>query len=269
MKTLADEIIDVLTSQPVPLNAISACLGADASSIRRAAQSLNDGERAVLVRRKRVLHLAAPTFAGLACKNCYVEFERAPKSKRKCCSRPCGIAWSWTRPGVREKRIAGINVERATPAAKARQAAHNRRRWSRPGEREKLSEQNRREWSDPAKKAKRSASIRAVNGSTEFRKLCSDIRKAYWQDPETRDTMLAAVRAGQKTPEARASHSAANRRRYSEPASRERYLEVSRKNIAKATAAIVGKKQRPVSVRKRVAAARATRAARKRQEATT
>lgn len=263
MKTLADEILGVITEIPVALGIIAARLGADTASIRRAAQALNDIGSAVLVRRKRTLHLASAAFQGLACKHCYVEFERAPKSKRQCCCRAHGIAWSWTRPGVKEKRSAGILTQCATPAAKARQAAQNERRWACPGERENLAEQSRARWADPAFAEKCSAAIRAVNGSAEFRKLCSDIRKAYWQEPEARDKMLETIRAGQKTPTARANHSAANRRRYSEPASREKYLEVSRKNIAKATAVITGKKQSPEQIQKRIATRKATMAAKR------
>lgn len=259
MKTLADEILGVLRPNAVTLRAIASALGADAASVRRAAQALNAADKAVLVRRKRVLHLASPVFAGFVCKNCYVEFERGPKSKRRCCSRFCCISWSWRRPGVREKRVASIKVERATPAAKARHERANKMRWSRAGEREKLADQNRREWADPGKKAQRAASIRASNGSAEFRKRASDYRKAYWQDPETRDRMIDAIRASE-TPARSAQRSASNRRRYSDLASREKYLEVSRKNIAKATAAITGKKQTREQVRKRTEKTKITRA---------
>lgn len=104
-----------------------------------------------------------------------------------------------------------------------------------------------------------SAAIRAVNGSTDSRKRAADYRRAYWQDPEARDRMIAAIRAGQ-TPETSARHSRANKLRYSEPASREKYLEVSRRNIAKATAAIKGKKQSPEQVRKRTESMKRTKA---------
>lgn len=254
----------MLTENPSPLSSIAATLGVDPSNIRRIALALAMADLAVIVRRGKILNLASLSFKGCACKSCYAEFQRPKKSKRKCCSRSCGIAWSWNRPGVREKRCAGIRAERKTPAARARLDAHNQRRWSKPGEREKLSEQNRREWSDPEKRQARAASIRAVNGSAEFRKLCSDIRKAYWQkDSASRDEHLAAITAAMTSPEMRAKRSAENQRRYRGTATRERYLEVSRKNIAKATAAITGKKKSPESISKRVASFNRTMAAKR------
>lgn len=267
MRTLADEILGILSAKALPLSDISSRLGSDHQSVRRAAQALNDNGHALLVRRRRTLHLASTDYAGAVCKNCYGEFVRpimsdGTPSKRLTCSRFCHAAWGWkSKPGARERKIAGIKKHRATPEAKARLAAHNERRWSNPEQHKKLSEQNRREWADPEKKAKRAASIRAVNGSVEFRKLCSDIRKAYWQEPELRDEHLAAIRAARRTPEARRATSAANKRRYEERASRQKYLAVSRENIAKATAKIKGKKQSPEHVRKRTVTMKKTKQA--------
>lgn len=265
MKMLADEILDILSVNPAPLSVIVARLGADAANVRRAAQALNDSGRALLVRRRRVLHLVSTVYPVRVCKNCYGEFEQpryknGKPSPRVTCSPFCHVSLTWKNPEARQKRIDGIRADRLTPAGRARLTAHNEQRWSKPEQHEKLSEQNRREWADPKKARKRAASIRAVNGSAEFRKLCSDIRKAYWQEPKLRDGHLAAIRAARRTPTARAAQSAANRRRYSEPASREKYLEVSRKNIAKATAAITGRKQTPEQIRLRTEKAKITRA---------
>ena len=162
-------------------------------------------------------------FRARACKMCDVLFEYAPKSKRMCCTRACGIAWSWTRPGVKERRRAGILEERKTPEAKARLAAHNKRRWSDPAQRKALSEQNRREWADPTKKAKRAARIQARNGSREGRKRASKIRKSFWDDPDGRQKMVDGIRKSKQTPEARAQFSELLRERWKDPEMRKKY----------------------------------------------
>lgn len=252
MKTFAEEVAGVLSSDPMPLAAIARELGADLSSVRRASQTLNAAGMAILVRRGRSLLLASLKFKGLACKACYVEFERRPKSKRRCCSRACGIAWSWTRPGVREKRIAGILIQKATPEAKAMQVEHNKRRWSKPGEREKLSEQNRREWADPKKAAKRAAGIRAAHGSAEHRKMYSDYRKADWQKPGYRERASASMREVKNRPEVKAKFSANLKARWQNPKTRPAFMAAVKRNGQKAIERLKGYQQTPEHIQKRI-----------------
>ena len=182
MKTLAEEIV---TALPRMMKAhakgprvadIAAFIAAPEANVRRALAEIKERSLAVVVRYpgSKARHVVPNGFfpkTQRACAHCDVFFEVAEaKIKRRCCSREHGIAWSWTRPGAREKRSLAIKASHATPEQKERLAAHNRRRWSKPEEHAKLSEQNRREWADPAKRAKRSAGIQAANGSPEMRK---------------------------------------------------------------------------------------------------
>lgn len=273
LPTLADEVLTALPAlfarfpDGVPLARFVDALGADIASIRRAAKQLNVDARADLMRRldsreQFLVPLRYRKAAGFRyCANCGETFVLPPESNRRCCSRACGIAWSWTRPGVKDRRVAAIKAERKSPEAQARIAAHNKTRWSRPGEREKLAEQNRREWADPVKRALRAQSIKAVNGSPGMRKFYSDMRKAWWADPVMRKKMHDAALASQSTQEYRLKLSALVRERWRDPVWRKKWEKSSRLNAQKASAANVGRKQSPGHIRKRVDAAKRSRSA--------
>jgi hypothetical protein len=269
MKTLADEIHGILSTKAVPLSVIVARLGADAANVRRAAQALNDSGKALLVRRRRVLHLASTAYTVPVCKNCYGEFERpifacGKASKRLTCSPFCHAAWGWkSKPGARERKIAGIKKQRATPEAKAILAAHNKRRWSKPEEHERLSEQNRREWADPEKKAKRAAGIRAAHGSAEKRKFYSDMRKADWQKPGYRERAIASMREVKNRPEVKAAFARLIKARWKDPKLRPKFLASAKRNGQKAIERLKGKEQTPEQIRKRVESRKRTMAARR------
>lgn len=193
-----------------------------------------------------------------SCRGCGVVFEHPRKSRRICCSRSCGIAWSWKQPGVAERRKAAIRAEKATPEAKARLAAHNERRWSDPDERERLSEWNKKRWADPVTKAKLSASIQAVNGSAEGRKRASRIRTEAWQSEEIRERTVAGIRRSKQTPEARAKFSKLLKDRWRDPALRPKYMAAVKKSAAKRAESARGKKQSPETIAKRVESTRRT-----------
>lgn len=189
---------------------------------------------------------------GRACAYCDLLFFVPKKSdKRRCCCRACGIAWSWTKPGVAERRCVGIRAERETPKAKERLAAHNQRRWAKPEEREKLGEQSRARWADPVQRAKLSASIQAVNGSPEGRARQSRIKKEAWKDPAYRESHVAAVRAHHGKPESRAKFSKLLRERWQDPILREKYLKATRANARIAAEVNRGKRQTPEHIAKR------------------
>lgn len=249
LRTLADEILAVLPSIMIEnphgprLRIIAQRLGADEASVRRAARQLNVDARADLMRRldspeQFLVPIRYRKAVGLRyCANCGETFTAPPVktfktgthySDRRCCSRSCGIAWSWTRPGVKQRRIEAIKTERKSPEAMARLAAHNKRRWSRPEEHEKLSAQNRREWADPVKGALRAQSIKAVNGSPKMVKFYSDLRKAWWKDPAMRQKMLNAAKASQSTQEYRAKLSKLVRERWRDPVWRKKWTEANR-----------------------------------------
>ena len=201
MKSLADRLLEIVPARGLTMRAGARQLSVDLAKVSRAFYRLDKEGRAKLVRRKggNTFYLVPAGDPILACKHCHVEFERPRKSKRQCCSRACGIAWSWTLPGVRERRSAGILAERQTPEAKARTERHNRTRWSKPEEHQKLSEQNRRQWADPVAKAKRSVSIQAAHGTAENRRAWSERRAKMWATPEYRENALKAIRRRSKT----------------------------------------------------------------------
>lgn len=200
--TLAEEILavlpDLMAAHPdgPALADVAARLSATWADVRRMAGRLDAEERAILVRRKgsRTLYLVPTDYPILACRHCHVAFERPKKSKRRCCSRSCAIAWSWTRPGAAEKRRAGLRAERSTPEARERQSHRSRQRWDRPGERAKQAERNRRRWADPETRDAMSAALRQAQGTPERRAKYSAIRREAWADPAFREKTVAGIR---------------------------------------------------------------------------
>ncbi len=251
MLTVADEILQDLPGliRDYPdgpsLKIIAAHMGLELAHVRAAARTLNSEARADLMRRmdSREQFLVPYRYRkaeGLRfCARCDATFEQTEPRKfatgihysnRRCCTRACAIAWSWDRPGVREKRKAGISVSKQTPEAKAVLEAHNKRRWSKPEEHARLSEQNRREWADPLKKLLRSQSIAATHRTPEMRKFYSDLRKAWWQIPEMRQKMCEAATKAKNTPEFKAYFSALLRERWKDPVWRKKWERAVRVN---------------------------------------
>lgn len=255
LPTLADEVFGELTAlvrahpTGVTVSTVAKKFSADAASARRALRQLNTEGRAKLMRRMDsrqeflvpLRYRAAP---GLRiCANCGIAFQLRPMARyatgtshdnRKCCTRTCSISWSWRRPGVADRRKAGIRAERATPAARARAANFNKKRWAKPGERERLSESNRRRWADPAIKAEWSRAIARVQRSPEMRRLYSELRKQWWKDPAMREKMIASAKRVKNTPEFKAYFSELCRKRWRDPVWRKKWLAAARKNAAKA-----------------------------------
>lgn len=240
MQTLADEIVRELPRMMrqhldgPQVKHIAAFLAVPDANVREAMRAIKQRESAVVVRYSgsKARHVVPVGhsfgFSARACRYCDLLFEVPPKAKRQCCSRKCSNAWSWTQPGVRERRVASIRAERTTPKAKARVAAHNKRRWSKPEEREKLREQNRREWADPVKRAKRSAGIQAAHGTVEKRKFYADKRRANWADPDYRERTAESMRAAHRRPEVRAKFSKLLTERWQDPHMRAKYMEANR-----------------------------------------
>lgn len=260
MKTLADELLDVLPEFPAGLTAraASARLAADYASVIKAMKALNRDGRAQLKKRldSRELFLEKSgrgagkgqgrrRLPGLCvCPNCDKAF-RQPKWRRRCCSRKCGIALSWENPESAAKRRSAISASKQTPKAREQLAAHNRRRWSKPEEHAKLSEQNRVQWADPAAKARRSRGIRAAQQKPEQRALYAEIRRKHWQDPDKRKKMAEGIRRSKQTPEARAKFSKLLRERWQDPELRKKYEEGNRlKNSDPATKAAASERMK-------------------------
>lgn len=277
MITLADEMLAALPGllgqypDGPSLRVIASKIGADIASVRRAAKQLNTDARADLMRRPDSREQFLVSFRyrkalGLRyCAHCDGTFqaERTKTSTgsyysdRRCCSRKCGIAWSWSRPGVRERRAAGIAVSKGTPEAMSQLADHNKRRWSKPEERARLAEQNRREWADPVKASLRAQSIAAVNGSPEMRELYSNLRKNWWKDPAMREKMQAAMTAAHQTPEHRLAAHERMKARWQDPEYRKKMIAATKQNLRKAIAANRGRKQPQSQIQKRVSSTRA------------
>lgn len=274
LPSLADEVLAALPALMIAFPAgpgvaeIADHLGADRPSVRRAMRQLNADARADMMRRlhSREHFLVPLKSRGIEgyrlCACCGREFTVRPRRHRRTCSRPCSIKWSWTRPGVAERRIGGIKKQRATPAAQERLAAHNRRRWSDPAQRQRLADWNRRRWADPATKADLARAIAAVQRTPEMRRLYSELRKTYWQDPEKRKLMLAGIRRSKSSPEARALFSGLLKARWQDPVLRPKYLAAVKVGGAKAAAKKRGTKEPPEVTRKRVESRRRNAAAR-------
>lgn len=273
LPTLADEIMAALPSITVSdaraatARFLAQHLGSDIASVRRAMAELNADARASLMRRPDSRRMFLVPFLSRGapdlrcCAQCGNLFGLRPKGDRRvCCTRACGVAWSWNRPGVRERRSAGIKTQKQTPEAMAALAAHNARRWSKPGEREKLAEQNRKEWRDPIKGKLRAQSIAIVQRSPKMRNLYSELRKVFWADPAMREKMLAGIRESKRTPEARAKFSALLSERWKDPAWRKKWLAAVRRNGARGAAKIKGRKQSAEQIAARVASFKRTRA---------
>jgi hypothetical protein len=274
MKTLADEILmslpALMAEFPLGPTILVLCnrLAAASPDVRRAVEQIDKDGRAVRYRWSKAHHLVPCGYEpnGMRiCGNCRSTFY-PPKtgkriSPRVTCSPECHVSLSWKHPGTRERRLESIKAERATPLAQARTAAHNARRWADPEQRRKLSEWNRKRWADPATKAKLSAAIQAVNGSPEGRALFSKNRKAQWCDPEFRDKTVAGIRKSKRTPEARAKFSKLLKLRWDDPEKRNIYLAGVQKTAAKMAERNKGRKQSKETIRKRVAATKATKAA--------
>lgn len=274
LPTLADEILAVVIEhrEGVKLKSLTSTIGADIAHIRRAAKELNVAARAILMRRRssREFFLVPnkSQVDGLrVCVSCGTPFDppfwATPSGRKKfyprrSCSRACGIAWSWSRPGVREKRSAGIKVTKNTPEAMERLAEHNKRRWSKPSEHEKLAEQNRREWADPVKATLRAQSIKAIHTQPEKRKHASDTKKRQWAEPGYRTKTVEGIRRSKTTPEARAQFSKLLADRWKDPVMRAKYTAANARRSHDVAARNKGKKQSPGQVAKRVASTRAT-----------
>lgn len=279
LASLADEILRALPelmlvnrSGPSALM-ICEAVGADIGAVRRAMHQLNEEGRADLMRRldSREQFLVPLRYRGIDglryCVNCGETFKPPAKvrerggtrySNRRGCSRACGIAWSWNRPGVRDRRRMGIAQQKRTPEALAKTAEINEKRWARSGERERMGEKSRRRWADPVMKANLARAIALVQRSPEMRKLYSDLRKQWWKDPLMREKMVVAMKACRATPEARAKFSELLKARWHDPVLRKKYLAAARANIKKMAVKNVGKRQSVEHVAARIASSKKT-----------
>lgn len=288
MRTLADEIVDtvagMVAAHPdgVTARQLSARLGVAYGKV----MEILDGLRAPTAEARRLVFAIHPRAEGQrgalptyllpvgyqlpaptgvhrrACLHCYAVFEVRSDLKRRCCSRTCSIAWSWTRPGVTERRGRAIRAAKDTPEYRAKQAAHSKRRWSNPEERRRQSERNKKQWANPVQRAKRSAAIQRANGSPEARRKLSERRRAEWADPEQRERRRAIMREAHNRPERKAALAERMRAAWRDPVMRAKYLATKAEQAAKIAAKNRGRKQKPEHVAKRVAAQKAACAAR-------
>lgn len=241
MKTLADEILDVLRHPTGDaLRDIAARVRESLPRVRDAAFALDKDGRAILIRRGKggALFLAGKDYPHPVCRVCHLEFVRKPKSIRVTCSRKCHAAYGWRDPESAAKRRASIIKARNTPESRAKCTDVNNRRWADPKQREKLSEQNRQRWADPEMRARYGSIQRVRNQTPESRKQASEARKKAWANPETRAKMLKGMRESRasqahieklreaaidrnKDPAFRAAVAERNRTRMQDPAMRE------------------------------------------------
>lgn len=271
--TLADEIMGALPSlmavhpQGPTVAILADQLSADSASVRLAVRQLDDDCRAKLCRRGKAWHLLPADDPTPVCPVCMAAFERPRKSERITCGRSCAVALSWRNEATRERKSQAIRAALATPKARARLAAHNKRRWAKPEERAKLSEQNRRYWADPVNRAARSAAIAKQHGTPEYRAKASEIRRRFWRDPVSRRKMVEGIRRSKQTPEARAKFSALLRARWQDPVWRAKWMAAVRANALKAAEKTRGKRQPREQVQKRIANGVATKRRRNQSEA--
>lgn len=235
MKSLAARILELVPGATggLSLRAAVKALGQDIPHTRAAFEALDKSGRARLFRRGRggALYLAPPDSAVLICaiETCRTEFQRAPKSKRLTCSRACHGALGWKDPVKAAKRRAAISTEHRSPEARARTAAHNKRRWSKPGEREKLALQNARRWKGRIEEFERyRAKMRIIQTEPERRKMYSDLRKEWWADPKMRKKMTDAVNASEAVQEYRKNFGKFLKLRWADPEFRAKYTAANR-----------------------------------------
>jgi hypothetical protein len=271
--TLDDDILAALPGlftdhpQGVSADVIAAAVACTAQQARDAAKRLHAGGLALNARwpgsKARFLLPLDGLARGLrCCAWCGLVFELPRKSKRRCCTRACSIAWSWSNPETKANRMAPMIAAKRTPEARARQSEENNRRWADPARREKMARQSRERWADPAMRAKMSAAIQAVNGSAKERARHSELRKALWADPTYREKASAAMRAAKQRPEARQRFSEALKRRWADPEQRAKLAAACAQNVRGKQI----KKQSPEQIAKRIASTKATKASRKSQE---
>lgn len=230
MKSLADQVLDLMGPLGVTLTQAAVAIGEPKAVVRAAFGKIDADRRATLVRRgKGGGLLLLPTGEVHACKTCQREFMRGPKSKRVTCSRHCAVALGWVDPQKRANKIAGIKRQRATPAAKRKQAETNGKRWSDPKQRERLSEWNKKRWADPITKAELSSKIRVHHSGEKYRKKMANLRKADWEKPEYREKMTKAVRTTLGSPEYRAKFSKLLRERWQDPKMRAKFTEANKR----------------------------------------
>lgn len=231
MKTLADEILSLMVDTQAALSAETCAdrLAVTVQNVREAMHKINEEGRADLVRigtSKQLLLVWRNTRSSdlrNICVRCHKPFLRPENSKRRCCCQSCSCAMSWRGPGVKEARIEGIKIERRTPAARARLAAHNKRRWAKPEQHANLSEDNKRRWADPEIKAKMARGIRRIRQLPEKRAASSEIKKRQWKEDEYRKNAIAGIKRSKSTPEARAKFSKLLSDRWKDPVMREKY----------------------------------------------
>ena len=241
--SLADRVLAVLpefASAPLARD-VAVRLYTDEPHVRQAFDRLVNEGRAKIVRRGRGLHLVPLDHPSLICPVCRAEYELPKKSKRRTCSRTCGVKLSWQDPDVAKRRRDSIIAERRSPEARQRTTDINEKRWAKPGEREKLSEQNRQRWADPYQNAKQSVAIQKRALTPERRQAQAERIKARWEDEAGREKLLSGIRQSKQTPEARAQFSKLLKERWEDPVWRAKYtaanIERNRRRSEKAKSA--------------------------------
>jgi hypothetical protein len=253
-KPLSDRILEMLPRLDAPMaRDIASRLGEGEWYVREAFHKLEAEGRAKIVRRGNGLHLVPADYPGLICPVCRVEYVLPKKSKRKACSKSCGISLSWRDPETRRRRYEGMLAGHRTPESRAKKVATNNRRWSDPKQRERLSEQSRKRWADPVTKMQISVAIQREHLTPEKRALYSANIKARWDDPEGRAKLIEGTKRGKQTPQYRANQAAEMKRRWSDPVLREKYMAAVKVNGRKAAQAVKGRKQTPEHVAARLA----------------
>lgn len=256
MRSLADRVLDTLPAfESAPLaQDVAEYLNTDVPHVRQAFERLEADGRAKIVRRGRGLHLVPTDYPGLICPVCRGEFVRSKKSKRVTCSRKCGIAWSWQKPGVRERRKEGISKQRQSPEGRANTSERNRRRWSDPKQRERLSKWNKDRWQDPYVKAELSVAIQKAQSRPDRVEFQRNQIKRRWGDAKGREKLVEGIRKSKRTPEARAKFSKLLSDRWKDPEMRAKYTAANHKRNAKLAEELRGKKQSPEHIAKRMKA---------------
>lgn len=235
MKALAKTILKMLDGgRRVSFTDAVKATGAGKPFVRVAFQELHDAGVAKILRagkgRRGTLYLVSADDAAKICanKNCGREFNPPHYgSKRVTCSRKCHAAIGWNDPESAARRRAAISQAHLTPKAKARLAAHNKRRWSDPVQHQMVSEKNserariRRE--DPEAFERYRAMMRIIQNSPTKKRLYSELRKQWWADPVMRKKMTDAVNASQAVQNYRKNFGEHNRRRWQDPELRAKY----------------------------------------------
>lgn len=237
MKTLDEQLLDIIRDGERELREIAAELGLGFAYVRAAAERLHTTGSAYLVRHKgsRTLILSLDVPSGMkACPICRALFaiKRVGRKMKQTCGRSCGKRlalqnpteamlrgmqaarnWQsspegfahhselqkhrWAKPGARERQSQVQKDRWKDPAFRILMSVGNAKAAQRPESKERHAEASRRRWATPGYREKHSQRVKLA-WTDEKKQQQSEMKKAQWRDPEIRKRYLDGMRRRRK-----------------------------------------------------------------------